>query len=428
MASVIKDPGGGKRVQWCVGNGQRRTLRLGTVSVRQAEAVRVRIEQVLASRSTGVLDAEASRWLDSIDDAMHTKLARLGLVRPREHTNPSLGTLLDAFFETLSVKAGTRRTYLQTRDALESYFGSARQLSTVTPLECDRWRQGMRDRGLATATIAKRVKTARQIFKQGCRWKMLSDNPLADVKAGSCANRARMHFVTLDDARRVLDACPDVQWRLIVALSRFGGLRCPSEVMPLTWADIDFEHEVIHVRSCKTEAYQGKDRRVVPMFPELKAALQEVFDHAEPGNEHVIARHRLPSGNLRTQIHRIIQRAGLKAWPKPFHNMRSSRQTELAATFPVQTVCAWLGNSAAIAMNHYLQVLPEHFEAASRWTTPSSPAALAAHAPSSPPVATTTPALGPIPALAPPKSTQRATAHRGGTGESTLNAPASAAA
>ena len=47
MASVIRDPGGLKRVQWCVGDGDRRTLRLGNVSVRQAEAVRIRVEQVL---------------------------------------------------------------------------------------------------------------------------------------------------------------------------------------------------------------------------------------------------------------------------------------------------------------------------------------------------------------------------------------------
>ena len=95
MASVIRDPNGFKRVQWCVEGASRRTLRLGNVSVRQAEAVRIRVEQILASRSTGVLDAEAARWLESLDDAVHGTLARLGLVEPRGRALQTLGGLLE---------------------------------------------------------------------------------------------------------------------------------------------------------------------------------------------------------------------------------------------------------------------------------------------------------------------------------------------
>src|SRR5690349_5940094 len=62
------------------------------------------------------------------------------------------------------------------------------------------------------------------------------------------------------------------------------------------------------------------------------------------------------SGNLRTQLHRIIERAGLIPWPKTFHNLRSTRQTELSEDFPAHVVCAWLGNSEDVAKDHYLQV------------------------------------------------------------------------
>ena len=147
---------------------------------------------------------------------------------------------------------------------------------------------------------------------------------------------------------------------MIVSLARYGGLRCPSEVLPLTWDDIDFEKGLIHVRSCKTEGYEGKERRIVPMFPELKGVLLEAFEQAAEGAEFVIATHRMLCGNYRTQILRIIKRAGLVAWPKPFHNLRSSRQTELAELYPIHVVCAWMGNSAMVAMHHYLQVTDAH--------------------------------------------------------------------
>jgi hypothetical protein len=61
---------------------------------------------------------------------------------------------------------------------------------------------------------------------------------------------------------------------------------------------------------------------------------------------------------------RIIRGAGLVPWPKLFQNLRASRETELAAEFPLHVVCAWIGNSAAIAQKHYLQVTDADFERA----------------------------------------------------------------
>ncbi|MSU80371.1 MAG: hypothetical protein EXS16_20055 [Gemmataceae bacterium] len=63
---------------------------------------------------------------------------------------------------------------------------------------------------------------------------------------------------------------------------------------------------------------------------------------------------------------KIIERAGLVAWPKPFHNLRASRQTELAAVHPIHVVCQWIGNSAAITQAHYLQVTDGYFDRAAK--------------------------------------------------------------
>ncbi len=61
---------------------------------------------------------------------------------------------------------------------------------------------------------------------------------------------------------------------------------------------------------------------------------------------------------------RIIKRAGLQPWPKLFHNLRATRETELCQTFPIHVVCEWIGNSAAIAAKHYLRVANSDFERA----------------------------------------------------------------
>src|SRR5689334_1164063 len=97
------------------------------------------------------------------------------------------------------------------------------------------------------------------------------------------------------------------------------------------------------------------------MFAELEPLLLEAFSQAEPGTEYVITRYTDAGANLRTKLQRIIRRAGLTPWPKLWHNLRASRQTELANLYPIHVVCHWIGNSQEIAQNQYLQVTDAHF-------------------------------------------------------------------
>ena len=90
-------------------------------------------------------------------------------------------------------------------------------------------------------------------------------------------------------------------------------------------------------------------------------AVLEESDFAAASGEPVITRYHEANANLRTQLCRIIRKAGLTPWPKLFHNLRSSRQTELAERYPIHVVCAWIGNSRAVAQEHYLQVTDAHF-------------------------------------------------------------------
>ena len=169
---------------------------------------------------------------------------------------------------------------------------------------------------------------------------------MQDVKAASQVNKKREYYVTREEIEKIIAACPDAEWRLIVALARYGGLRTPSETFALTWHGVDWERGRIRIESPKTACHEGKDSREIPMFPELRPYLEAVFDQAETGTVFVISKHRLGSMNLRTQLERIMARAGVAGWPRLFQNMRASRETELAQEYPLHVVTAWIGNSA----------------------------------------------------------------------------------
>ena len=364
MASISTSPDGRRMVQFMCTDGKRRTIRLGKVSYRIAEFVKVRIEALLSAAMVGCSpDPEVSRWLASLEDVMLSKLAAVGLIPKRQVM--TLKTFIDAYIHSrIDVKSGTRMSYVHARNNLIDYFGEGKVLRDITAGDIDEFRLRLVGRGLADNTIRRRCGVAKQFFRAAIRKDIIEKNPFEGIKVSIQPNTARMYFVTPPEAKLVLEACPDSQWRTIFALCRYGGLRCPSEVLGLKWSDIDWQRLKMVVHSPKTEHHQGKDRRTVPLYPELLPYLQEAFDLAAPGTEFVITRYRKKNTNLRTAFERIILKAQLKPWPKLFQNLRSSRETELTQKFPLHVVCAWMGNSQLVATKHYLQITEEHFQSA----------------------------------------------------------------
>ena len=184
------------------------------------------------------------------------------------------------------------------------------------------------------------------------------------VSVGTATNDERRVFIAREVVTKVLDACPNWQWRTVVALARYGGLRCSSEVALLKWSDIHWDTDRFTVTSPKTKRY-GKASRVVPLFPELRMYLDEAFSMADEGATWVIPMLAgQPSKNLGTTFKKIIRHAGVEVWPKPFQNLRSSRQTELEQDYPTYVVCRWLGNTSSVALKHYLTVTDDHHQKA----------------------------------------------------------------
>jgi len=379
MASVSNDPGGRKRLLFMAGDGRRKVIRLGKVSRKQAETVRGHVENLVAFALTGAAPPdETSRWVAALPDFLRKRLEAKGLVEARAPKPPPkpkllLGVFLEGYLASrVDLKASTSVALGQCIRYLTEHFGAGKPIDTITPGDADEWRLFLVGKGLAEATIRRRSGAAKQFFKVAVRKGFLASNPFADIKAGNVANTARQYYVSPDVAQKVLDACPDAEWRLIFALCRYAGLRCPSELVGLRWGDIHLGGKSdpgrFTVHSPKTARHDGQATREVPIFPELLPHLQAAFDAAEPGAEYVIARYRLPNANLSTQLRRILWRAGIDPWPRLFQNLRASCDTDLAARFPAHVCARWLGHTPAIAAKHYLQVTEADFEAAAGHT------------------------------------------------------------
>lgn len=391
MASLTTEPNGRSMIRFEAPNGKRPKIRLGKIDLESAEKIKGHVEHLAECWREKKLPWEATRtWVAELlsDPAKHRlydRLAAAGLVtkrdkpescqRKRKKTGQqvfptTLGPFLDAYVASRSdVKQSTRYNFDQIRGNLVEFLGREKPLADVTPGDADEFRRWLRtEKGYAEGTTRRNCGRAKEWFNVALRKRLIPENPFADMKKLQVkGNVDRAFFVTLDVAYAVLAAMTDragepiVQWQLIFALGRFGALRCPSELSLLRWEDVDWEANKITVHSPKTERYDGKELRVMPLFPELRPYLEAAFNEAQDGlgrppsgTDFVIdARYRGAKKNLRTGLERFLKRAGVDAWPKLFQNLRATRAKELTEFYPQWMVTKWCGHEEDVAKEHY---------------------------------------------------------------------------
>ena len=340
-------------------------MRLGKMPKKTAEAVKLKIERlVIASITKQPVDKETQQWVESLGSKMLNRLVGFGLVSAC--STATLETFLSEYTELRTdVKEATQTVYGHTIRNLKDFFGGDTRLMDITEADADEWRLYLIEEGLSENTIRRRCGIAKQFFRHALKKKLITENPFTELAASVQPNKTREHFITREDADKAINAAPDADWRMIIALSRYGGLRCPSEVLLLKWSDINHETGRVTITSPKTAHHAGKETRIIPLFPELAPYLNDCWELNGDKSEYVITRYRDAKQNLRTTFIKILKRAGLKQWPKLFQNMRASRETELCNEYPTHVVCEWLGNSVPVAMKHYLQITDEHYQKAS---------------------------------------------------------------
>ena len=364
MASLTTRKDGNRELAFIDGTGVRRHLYLGKTAKKVAESIRSKIEALNSAKIAGhSVDNDTAAWLSRIEPSLAKKLAKVGLIETRE--SQILADFLHAYVTGREdVKGATRVTYGNVKRNLLTFFDASKPLKSFTAADGERFATFLKVKeGLSSNTVRRRIGIARQFFRRAMKDRLIDSNPFEGISASVQANPAKAHFVSREDTKRILDACPDVQWRLLVALARYAGVRVPSEPLAMRWEHVSWESGRMTIPSPKTEG-KGKPFRVCPIFPELRPFLEDALELCPKDNPWLIHRYREPGQNLRTQLLKIMARAGVKPWPKLWVNMRSSRATELANEYPSHVAADWLGHTEAIANAHYRQTTEEHFESA----------------------------------------------------------------
>lgn len=150
----------------------------------------------------------------------------------------------------------TIRKWKTTKRLLSEFLGADCDVASITAGDASRFKLHLMKmtksdgtKFYSPSTLGKHIEGAKLFFTAAVDDGIRSDNPFAKVKGSMAVNEDRVHFISQEDIRKCIEATPDKQWKLIIALSRFGGLRTPSEHLRLRWDDILWDQNKIVVHS-----------------------------------------------------------------------------------------------------------------------------------------------------------------------------------
>ena len=220
MASVVDDPNGRRRILFVAPDEKRKTVRLGKIDRRTAESIARHLEMLLAAKIGGQpVSRETAVWLSTIAPKLKTKFAKVGLIET-EQTLSVKQYLTDWLTNRKAAEhaVASLLAWGQSVREMNTLFGD-RSLTSLTHADGEVYRGAMQGRKLRSTTVHKRLGHARQMLEDAVRLGHIATNPFRHVRQRMGDVSERRAYVSVANVERVIEHCPNLWWRLLVALA-----------------------------------------------------------------------------------------------------------------------------------------------------------------------------------------------------------------
>jgi integrase len=304
-------------------------------------------------------------------------------VRQGQNDKPKSMTLKEFADTYMKIRAdlaaGTALEHARTLKYLQETLGSARLVEKITPVEARKFLSQFRQRKrkgnpVSPATVNKVFRECRRIFREAVDCRLIRTNPFHGMREEKVAPLS-WHHISLEEYRKLLQACHSLRWQGIISLGYCCGLRI-GEILNLTWQDIDFEKDILRVigkrggQGTVDWSPKDKDLRLVPLPKPVVDTLtglqtqeieNQVYIFVNPKGPN--AGQRIERQNTWRDFDAIRRRAGLPECS--LHDLRKSYCTNLSGRVPLHVVQELAGHSdIRTTRKYYVKVQPELFEAA----------------------------------------------------------------
>lgn len=315
-------------------DGTRKQRSSGTPDYHEALRLALRLEQASMMAAAGKLTkAKAAAIVDEIY-AVNAQDRIMDQMTTRVFFEQWL-----ASWKRSVAPASARKGDSAARGLLESLGPLADSpMALVDPASMARWRDTLRNEGLAAKTVADQIRFVRSVFAEAQRQGRIDENPAENLKPPRIVKgeRARKRPFTWPQFQNLVAQAPSSEWRLLILLGGFTGQRL-RDCQTLRWNQVDFARSAINFQ-------RGKNRDVfdVPLHPELLQALEAIEDRRGallPGMSRwkatgdnsassIFTREILPLIGI-TQTPEKLEGRGRNVLPYSFHSLRHTLSTAL---------------------------------------------------------------------------------------------------
>jgi integrase len=346
-------------------DGRRRSVRLGSMSDRDARRVLRHVNELEVARKLGRAPEPAtSAWLAKLPLQTLSKISTVDLVDMPKSRPGTVGEYSSQFRASRAsdLKPSSKRAMNLSHQKIIDFFGKEARIDAISNTDARQFKTWMVESGLSEATSRKHIVNARSVFGAAIKDGIIGRNPFDGIKSAP-VSADKSNYITEAVTEQLIKSLPSVHWGVLVALARYAGLRTPSETHALRWCDVDLESSKLRVFAPKAHRV-GRSReqatRDVPITPALRRHLIEL--PTGRGEKPVV---QLSTNNLHRTLISTMKRAGITKWSGLFQAMRRSCEVDFAQQHPQHVVSSWLGHSLAVSERHYLSVPASEFDRAS---------------------------------------------------------------
>lgn len=263
--------------------------------------------------------AEALRFLKEFDFKKDAKR--------RQVSDVTLSQFVKEFLEYSATRhaPNTTRTAKTALKEFSAFSGDV-VLAKISLKDVERF-FGEKAKTIRVHTLRKYHVTLSSVFQTACRWQYVDENVFRLTPKPKLPDLQPAYF-TRENFTKLLDVMEDDELKELVYFALFTGMRV-SEIVNLTWPDVDLERRVVHVRNTTAFHTKSKRNRTVPMNDYVWQML--MAKSVVNSQEYVFHRGGRPflSGYVSHAFKKCLRKAGLSE-ELHFHSLRHTFASWLA--------------------------------------------------------------------------------------------------
>jgi integrase len=260
--------------------------------------------------------------------------------------------------------SGTIVLHQMTTRYLLGFFGENRRIDQISRTDARAFKAALangdlmhiskKPRDLGPATVDIHIRNCNTMFNRAVDDDIIIYNPFDRLSSAVKVERD-WHYVTREEYEKMMRFAP-MKFRLLISLCRLAGLR-RGEALNLRWYDIDWEHNRVRIIAKEEWLPKDREKRIVPVCPELQSILLGAYDEAEAGSSKVIKKVVVKNIWRDTQV--LFCKAGVVPYSRPYHSLRKSCARDWAERYPAHVVKEWMGHSSFDTTDKYYLQVPE---------------------------------------------------------------------